>query len=191
MAMVCERKNFPFVFEALGDSVSEKNIAISNSTYPKIALPDLNKVSKSLAEDNHLSEEFCVNYLSYSQIECFDTCPLHYKLRYIVKLPSPPSASASFGISIHETLKEIYLHAKNGLKVNEDIAVRILHKNWRREGYVNRDHLQETLEAGEKYIKNYIKKNFDKKSCLWFWNNLLQLICRKEKETSLLKFVEK
>lgn len=160
---VRKKKISPFVFEALGDSLSEENINISNSNYPEITIQKLNNLSKSLRENDTLSEKFCINYLSYSQIECFDTCPLHYKLRYIVKLPSPPSASASFGISIHETLKEIYLNAKNGLTVNEDFALRILHKNWRREGYVNRDHLQETLEAGEKYIKNYIKKNFDKK----------------------------
>ena len=60
-----------------------------------------------------------INYLSYSQIETFETCPLHYKLKYILKVPTPPSASQSFGTAMHATLKEIYEQMPNDKKIND------------------------------------------------------------------------
>ena len=53
-------------------------------------------------------EKLHIDYLSYSQIETFQTCPMHYKLKYIYKVPTPPSASQSFGTAMHATLKEFF-----------------------------------------------------------------------------------
>ncbi|MCS7092753.1 MAG: PD-(D/E)XK nuclease family protein, partial [Patescibacteria group bacterium] len=158
-----QKKLSPFIFEALGEDAIEKERDLSRlSKYKSLSIQSFNKISNSLPKDDQSLIDFRVNYLSYSQIDCFDTCPLHYKLRYIIKLPSPPSAAASFGLSMHDTLKDIYMYAKGGKIVSEKEAIEILRKNWHREGYVSRDHLQETLDAGEKYIINYMKRHFDK-----------------------------
>jgi DNA helicase II / ATP-dependent DNA helicase PcrA len=160
---VREKKLSPFIFEALGDLAQETTNRSTNES-ENLKLPTYtisNKAENS--QFSTLNSQFHLDYLSYSQIDCFDMCPMHYKLRYIIKLPSPPSASASFGISMHDTLKDMYLYAKSGNKVTEELVYELLSKNWRRDGYDSRDHLETTKDAGEKYLVTYLKNHFDTK----------------------------
>ena len=60
---------------------------------------------------------------------------MHYKLKYIYKLTTPPSASISFGVSIHNTLKDYFT-------VQTDI-LNLYKNNWIEEGYLNKKHKQE------------------------------------------------
>ena len=55
-----------------------------------------------------------IDYLSYSQIQTFTICPLHYKLKYIYKIPTPPTSAQSFGNTFHQTMKAFYEVAKEG-----------------------------------------------------------------------------
>ena len=45
---------------------------------------------------------------SFSSISAFRKCPLEYKFRYLLKLPTPGNGQMSFGITIHRTL-ELFL----------------------------------------------------------------------------------
>ncbi len=56
------------------------------------------------------SEEFKIlpDKFSYSAIKAFEKCPLEYKYKYYLKLPSPGSAYFSFGQTIHKVF-ELYL----------------------------------------------------------------------------------
>ena len=55
-----------------------------------------------------------LSFLSYSQLSSFETCPLQYKYRYIVKLPVPPSSALSFGDTIHKTMYAFYELVRKG-----------------------------------------------------------------------------
>ena len=57
---------------------------------------------------------------SYSQISCFENCPLEYKYRHIYQLPLPGSAPLSFGDTIHKTLEK-YLKAYIQLNSQQQI----------------------------------------------------------------------
>lgn len=46
--------------------------------------------------------------LSYSAISTYQTCPHQYRLKYVEKRPSLPSAALSFGSSLHEALRWFY-----------------------------------------------------------------------------------
>ncbi|MBU1670901.1 MAG: PD-(D/E)XK nuclease family protein [Actinobacteria bacterium] len=46
--------------------------------------------------------------LSYSQISCYKTCPMQYRLRYVEGRETPPNASLSFGKSVHAALEWLY-----------------------------------------------------------------------------------
>ena len=95
-----EKKVSPFVMEAFGEQL------YTSTTRRPDSYIFSHKMSRSPVVQKSRTEK--VEYLSVSQIETFKTCPMHYKLRYIYKIPTPPSASISFGISIHETLKQIF-----------------------------------------------------------------------------------
>ncbi|MFC1622092.1 ATP-dependent helicase [Patescibacteria group bacterium] len=97
---------------------------------------------------------FQPKFLSYSQVDTYKTCPLKYKYRYVLSLPTPPNHALSFGITIHDTLRDFHqmqLHQKIPLKkLNE-----IYEKNWHPLGYDDEKHRQVRFEAGKNLLKEY------------------------------------
>lgn len=144
-----ERKLSPFVIETIG---AQKMFQAKNENqlplfeWKKSA--DLEPKSQPLVPDK-------VDYLSYSAIETFKTCPLHYKLKYILKIPTPPTASQSLGNSIHLTLKDFYQNA--GSDVFD-----LLKKNWLTQGYESKGHERESFAKAERFLKDYLTSDLHK-----------------------------
>ena len=159
-----EKKLSPFIFEALGDKAmsSEKPI-------PKVdQLSFLDYETKKKQVD--AVEKLHVDYLSYSQIETFQTCPMHYKLKYIYKVPTPTSASQSFGTSMHATLKEFFEEVKTtkpsdkqSLLSNSKYIYDLLERNWIGEGYKTKSHEREFFNKGKLYLSGFLKQGFNPK----------------------------
>jgi len=155
-----EKKLSPFIFETLGDEV----IASEQSTMGTQQLSFLDYQSvKQITDARQPTTKLHVDYLSYSQIETFRVCPLHYKLGYILRIPTPPSASQSFGTSIHSALKKFYDGVKNGESPTEKYILSLLDSNWVKEGYTSRDHERKFLEKGKDYLKGYLNVEFNPK----------------------------
>ena len=91
---------------------------------------------------------------SYSQIQTFLDCPLHYKVKYILKLPTPPSAALSFGIAVHGSLKDIFASS-----LKDPSA--LLKNNWVSEGYLNKKHEQEYFQKGERILAHFFEHEYD------------------------------
>ena len=83
-------------------------------------------------------------------------CPLHYKLRYILKIPTPPSAALSFGASIHATLRDFYELFTKGEEVNRELLFKLFESNWLREGYANKDYERQMQKRGREYLTKYL-----------------------------------
>lgn len=155
-----EKKLSPYIFEALGDrAVGSEHAAaehqqLSFLDYKEPLLP------VNVAE----SMPIHIDYLSYSQIETFKTCPLHYKLKYIYKLPTPPSASQSFGTSMHATLKNFYDEIASGKKPTDKLFYELLEKNWVKEGYSSIKHEKDFFEKGKLYLAGFLKQGFNPKN---------------------------
>lgn len=149
------RKVSPFVYEALGEVGS-----------PTASFADDNQLSffgPSAPAPARAASPFKIDYLSYSQIETFDICPLHYKLKYLVKIPTPTTSAQSFGISIHLALKDFYEAVKNGAKPNKGLITGILDKVWIPEGYQDRQHRQIALKKAQKYLSDFLLHEFNPK----------------------------
>ncbi len=151
-----EKKISPFVYEAMGE-MSKITPDKEKVSIDKIGIKT-NDTTTVLKD----KKEFKVTYLSVSQIETFDTCPLHYKLKYIYKLPTPKTASISFGISIHETLKEFYETSKE-TKVFEKDLLNLYKESFINEGFENKKHKDMFYKKGEEYLVGYYKNEFNKK----------------------------
>lgn len=151
-----KKKISPFVLEALDYPQLE---AIDNILTEKKLEP---YAKKSVIEKLSPKPSHKVEYLSVSHIETFQNCPLHYKLKYIYKIPTPQNASASFGLSIHNTLKDIYTSVKNGLDVSKSDVLRIYKDNWIEEGFLNKKHKEEFYNKGKGYLLGYFKNSFNK-----------------------------
>jgi DNA helicase-2/ATP-dependent DNA helicase PcrA len=146
-----ERKLSPFIYEALGarDQVlvtgkNEKQLPLFEWTKPS----DLEPRTQSLKPAH-------ADYLSYSAIQSFRECPLHYKLRYILRLPSPARAPLSLGNSVHLALRDFYRLGKD--EQTEKTLLELLDKNWILEGYASRKHEAEAKEKAGLFLGDYLR----------------------------------
>lgn len=154
-----EKKLSPFIFEALGDTSLSVELPISNGqqlTFQDYSIPEITDIKSN-------APKFHVDYLSYSQIETFRICPLHYKLKYIYKIPTPPSSSQSFGNTFHITMKTFYEAVGRGEKPTEKLMYKLLEENWIPEGYLGKKHEKDSIEKAKKFLKHYLKTYFDPK----------------------------
>lgn len=152
------KKISPFVYETLGENVIGKNITQIAS---QLSLLDWKKVDPPLLKTTQNKKT--VTYLSYSQIQTFRMCPLHYKLRYISKIPTSPSSALSFGQSVHLALRDLYVLKNQKEKLDRNRILELLKKNWIREGYSEKLHEQEMYKRGEEYLLNFFETQFNPK----------------------------
>ena len=109
-----EKKVSVFVKEALGNIKNQ--ISNIKNKENQLSIFEPTTEVKLPTSSFQLPTSVPISYLSYSQIETFNTCPLQYKYRYLLRIPTPPSAAASFGETIHETMKDFYQRAIAGQK---------------------------------------------------------------------------
>lgn len=155
-----EKKLSPFIFEALGDEAVGNEMAKTAGEQMSL-LSFQNQHFQATAD---YIKPFHIDYLSVSQIETFEICPLHYKLRYVYSLPTPPSASASFGTSIHAALKAFYEKVSLGEKPNEKTILECLDENWTDEGFSDKTHEKKFYEKGKIYLQGFLRNGFNKKT---------------------------
>jgi RecB family exonuclease len=91
-------------------------------------------------------------------------CPLHYKLRYVLGVPTPPSGALSTGSSVHSALKVFYEEIKTGKKGTKNLLLKILSKNWIDEGYISKSHEQESFKKARRMLSKFFKEDFKKES---------------------------
>jgi len=157
-----EKKLSPFIFEALGDkavSAEKKENKVN-----QLSFLDYGIKAKSGKDTPNQDSPLHIDYLSYSQIETFKTCPLHYKLKYILKVPTPSSASASFGTAMHATLKNFFEEVSGGVKPSDKLLYDLLEKNWIKEGYKSKSHERGFFEKGKIYLSGFLKQEFNAKT---------------------------
>ncbi len=152
------KKMSPFIIESLGDDVLDELLATKNNPKEIYTKKKDGKNSVSQLEKRQIK----VDFLSVSQIETFKTCPMHYKLRYIYKIPTPPSASISFGISIHNTLKDLF-EEENANLISSEWILNQFRSNFIEEGYENKKHKLKFFEKGESYLKGFLSNGYDPK----------------------------
>jgi DNA helicase-2/ATP-dependent DNA helicase PcrA len=165
-----ERKLSPFIFESLGDNA----ISAEKIMYKQTNLFSYKARKKARATDTSGigKKPFHIDYLSYSQIETFRICPLHYKLKYILNIPTFPSAAQSFGISIHSALKDFYAQLIKNIRATKKLTKKQAEKNilehykqnWVNEGYSHKSHKDKMYKKGQIYLKEYIKNEFSLKT---------------------------
>lgn len=151
------KKTSLFVFETLGKELKKTKTKPVN----QLSIFDFKP-----AKDSQLSPIIHrppVTYLSYSQIEAFKRCPLQYKYRYVLRLPTPPSHQQSFGISVHNALRDFYRLIQQKKVASEKTLLKFLKQNWLIEGYLNKTHEKKAYARAKGYLKEFYQKSFDPK----------------------------
>jgi DNA helicase-2/ATP-dependent DNA helicase PcrA len=156
-----ERKISPFVIETLGEE-NVQSIVKKQTAEPPGQQLSLLEVLNSNIENNQNEQKLdakrsaldaqnstLITYISYSQLQTFDMCPLHYKLRYILNLPSPPSPALSYGQSVHNALRDFSLMRIQKQPVQADAMHELLKKNWINQGFSSKTHEKQTYQQAE------------------------------------------
>jgi ATP-dependent DNA helicase UvrD/PcrA len=155
-----ERKLSPFIAESLGLEIVEK--IQQKKTVSQLSLLDLFPQTESSNDviPNGQRPKTKITYLSYSQMQTFDVCPLHYKLRYVLKIPTPQTPALSFGVSVHAVLRDFYQRHMAKISVSHEEIEELLKKNWIIEGYTSREHEQMAYKRALTVIEKYVQEDF-------------------------------
>lgn len=159
-----ERKISSFVVEALGEKMMKKLSLVKLDEKKARQLSFLDYANKNETDEKLVGKipatetiRHPITYLSYSQIETFKFCPLHYKAKYILKIPTPTYAAATFGKTLHDTLKHFYM----GVMKNEDWdgeKLQSLYKeHWNPAGFEGRTHMEKMKKLGEGYLADFME----------------------------------
>ena len=165
-----ERKISPFVFEALPDLSKKIEIEQEVKQLSLVeTIKDYHEVPKMPTANSPASPAggqplTAIQRISYSQLQSFDICPLHFRARFLLNLPTPQTAPLSFGSSIHDTFYYFYEALRSGKKLTLPDFLNLLQARWISEGYSDKSYEKKMFALGEKIVKDYYKKMFDPKN---------------------------
>ena len=156
-----EKKLSPFIFEALGNEEkgNEDSLVVSEN---QLSFLDFKKLEGKLKKRKKRIPKR-IDYLSFSQINAFNICPLHYKLKYVLNIPTQVSPAQSFGTSIHETLDNFYKKHMSGERVTITTLLKMFETEWINDGYSSKTHERKMFKKGKKILTSFYKKEFDRK----------------------------
>ncbi|MDP3941239.1 MAG: ATP-dependent DNA helicase [bacterium] len=165
-----ERKISPFVYEVLGETYVNTLLKKQQqeSASLQLSLLEVLKPVVSEAEEKqeiHITKNgqsaFIepITTISYSQLQTFDVCPLHYKLRYIMKLPTAPSAALSFGTSMHALLRTIYALDFHNNPLSPEKINALIDQSFITDGYESREHINDAKKGAKDLLAAFMKEN--------------------------------
>jgi len=155
-----EKKISPFVYEVLGEeTVNNKQLTVNSS---QMSIFDFKP--SSVSNIQYPISNIPITYLSYSQIDTFNICPLQYKYKFILRIPTPPSGAAAFGSAIHETMRDFYQRVLEGQDPTQEDLLKILAENWVSQGYSSKNQEEKYKKEGEKILRAFYEKTYDRKT---------------------------
>ncbi len=147
------KKISPFIYEALPKLKKDQEI---KKSVKQLSLPEVLSSYEDLKEVEEKKIDYKVNYITFSNLQMFDICPLHYKAKVIFNIPSPATSAQSFGISMHATLQNFYkLAQERNTYPSEKELLKILQEEWESEGYVNKKHEEERFAQAKEVLKKF------------------------------------
>ncbi|HVZ11757.1 MAG TPA: ATP-dependent DNA helicase [Patescibacteria group bacterium] len=149
------KKLSPFIFESL------PNIEIDQKKQERGQQLSLNEVLSAYEKTVDPAEDkqpVKVTYITFSNLQMFDICPLHYKAKVIFNIPTPTAAVQSFGISMHNTLYNFYKQLQEGGHPTLSDMQNLLKREWISQGYEGKAHEEERRNQAESILDVFYKE---------------------------------
>lgn len=141
------RKPSPFIAEA---GIPSLVIAVGETTpEQQLALPLTTPVVPQPPADAAVR-------LTASKIADYTTCPWKYRFRYVLGVPTPPSAALAFGTTIHDVLRDLGRAVADGQRPALADALRLYDQRWVSDGYADRQHEAARKESGRVALTAYL-----------------------------------
>ena len=153
------RKISRFVIETLGEEFVNKETELKKEQKFQLSIFDFKQTKQGSGNPTPTDYQLPItNNFSYSQLNSYKICPLQYKYLYVLKIPTLPTASASFGTTIHKTLQDFYSDFLKNKKVDKKRLLELYKKSWIPIGYSSKAHEDRMKKEGEKMLRNYFDK---------------------------------
>ena len=153
---VKEKRPSPFIFE-MGMKIPAP-IGVEKAAGLSVEIPEIREPGKKELD----LTLFVPEKLSYSQLEDYKTCPWKYRYKYVLRLPAPPTPPTSFGISLHETLREFELRRIKGEKVTLELFLKMYREHFLADGYRDQKEKKAYLRRGEKLLTDFYRRHQQK-----------------------------
>lgn len=141
----------PFVGETVGEENVAGKTAKKSEEKEQLSIFDFKKKE----EDPPIPIPTEVKSLSYSQLNTYEFCPLKYKYQYVLKIPTTPHGSASFGSSVHNTLQKFYKLYAEDQEIGLPHLMNLLEASWIPIGYRSREEQKRQKEEARQMLENY------------------------------------
>lgn len=86
--------------------------------------------------------------LSYSQIDDYLTCPLKFRLRHVVRVPTPPHHALVLGNALHQAAAAFHIAQSRGRPMDQDALLEVFDLHWSGEGFLSRQHEEARYASG-------------------------------------------
>jgi len=100
-----------------------------------------------------------LKYVSYSQVETFNTCSLKYYYRYVLGLTGTPSSALTFGQTLHRTLRDFHQSDLFQKEKTLDDLMKLYEHHFIGEGYESIEHKKQRFEEGKEILRQYFPKS--------------------------------
>ncbi len=151
------KKLSPFIYEAL-PKLQEKEK--EENKIQQLSLTEILSDYEQKETIEETKQPIKISYITFSNLQMFDICPLHYKAKAIFNIPTPIAGVQSFGISIHSTLYNFYKNIQDGKTQSLKDLLNILKQEWISEGYANKKHEEERSTQAIKILEEFFKLEF-------------------------------
>ncbi|MDD3679378.1 MAG: PD-(D/E)XK nuclease family protein, partial [Candidatus Shapirobacteria bacterium] len=107
-------------------------------------------------------------YFSFSQIAAFEHCPAQYRYQYLQRIPTASTGAQNFGITIHQTLHQLFKQAKTVGGVSRKDLLALYQKNWLSFGYSSRLHEKRLFKEGQAMLEHFYQQEFNQENLPYF-----------------------
>jgi len=154
-----EKKSSLFIHEAIPNLLEKEKI---KNHAQQLSLTEILSAYEKTDEKIEKKEPLKLTYITFSNLQMFDICPLHFKAKVIFNIPTPTASVQSFGISIHNALYNFYKRLIEGTTPTLKDLHEILKKDWISEGYEGKRHEEERFLQASEILDKFYKTEFKK-----------------------------
>ena len=121
-----------------------------------LSVPDEDvRISQLLAGNESHPIELPTRF-SATSLKTYDSCPLKFKFRYVLKIPSEPQIFFDFGSVIHNVIELLATQKMEGVLPTREDAHRVLDLLWPKTAFLTTTQEQEKKETAIRILDTYL-----------------------------------
>lgn len=145
------RRPSPFLAEALGSEVED-----GRGVEPSLLLPTSQAAPAGRARQASRRDTAEPLTLSFSQVDDYLSCPLKYRLRHQVRVPTPPHHALVFGNALHQAIAAANDRRRRGEPIDRALLEETLSAHWHSEGFLSQEHELARRKAGSMALARFV-----------------------------------